>query len=378
MKRSIALFLLLAGAIGLRAQSTFKQVTYPAVVMTASGQTSTPIQLDTYNGSYSAGVVAITGSSLTTATVAVYGTSLFKTNFVPLAVESCDNPGTFSTTVTVTAGACYQVNLAGMAYIEFVTSGTFTATSISLTLTASPNAQVGRAGGGGGGGGCTGATGTYSLNNQVATVNSGCVTSIGSAFSMGLSCGQAGTYETGYATTNPFNCTLSYANGTPASATLGDGTNTDTLTTPYTSGSLAFAYSTNTTFTAHSTATNSQTASATASFSLLAREFAGVGTAGATGATASGTSAVLVGATGTLPSAGLGTHSSYGPFSPSNQKIYVLGLNPSCTFTSGGFAFPTNAPLTITFVNQYGASITIYDYESANLLSATFTLNGTC
>jgi len=378
MKRSIALFVLLAGAISLRAQSTFKQVTYPAVVMTASGQTSTPIQLDTYNGSYSAGVVAITGSSLTTATVAVYGTSLFKTNFVPLAIESCADPGTFSTSVTVTAGACYQVNLAGMAYIEFVTSGTFTATNISLTLTASPNAQVGRAGGGGGGGGCTGATGTYSLNNQVATIASGCVTSIGSAYSMGMSCPQAGTYETGAVTTNPFTCTLSYSNGTPASATLGDGTNTDTLTTPFTAASLAFAYSTNTTFTAHSTATNSQTASATTAVTFTPREFAGVGTAGATGATASGTSAVLVGATGTLPSAGLGTHSTFGPFTPSNQKIYVLGLNSSCTFTSGGFAFPMNSPLTITFVNVNGSSITMYDYESTNLLSATFTLVGTC
>jgi hypothetical protein len=233
---------------------------------------------------------------------------------------------------------------------------------------------------GGASGGCTGGsvTGNVAFNNQIGTFQSGCLSSVGNPFAMGLSCSQSGQRETGDATTNPFNCTLSYSNGTPASATLGDGTHTDTLTTPFTSGSLAFAYSTNTTFTAHSTATNAQTASATSSVTFVSRTFGGVGTAGATGATASGTSAILVGATGTLASGGLGNQASYGPYSPSNQSIYILNLSGTCTFTSGGFNFPMNTPTSITFVNQFGASVPMFLYQSTNLLSASFTLVPTC
>lgn len=231
----------------------------------------------------------------------------------------------------------------------------------------------------GGGAGCTGPTGNYSLNNQVATLDSGCVAAIGSPFAVSISCTFSGTRETGNATTSPQTCNFGYSNGTPASGTLHDSVvNTITLTTPFTSGVLAHAYTTNQTFTVNATSTGSQNASNSVGLSFLTREFAGIGTAGATGATASGTSAVLVGATGTIPSAGLGTQSVYGPFTPSNQKIYVLGLSNSCTFTSGGFAFPMNAPVTFSFVNQYGSTVTLYDYESVNLLSATFTLNGTC
>lgn len=232
----------------------------------------------------------------------------------------------------------------------------------------------------GGGGGCTGGsvTGNVSFSGQVGDFQSGCLASVGNPFSMGLSCSQAGLREIGNATTNPFNCTLSYSNGTPASATLGDGTNTDTLTTPFTSGSLAFAYSSNTTFTAHSTATNSQTASTSTSVTFAAREFGGVGTSGATGATSSGSTAVLTGATGTLNTVGLGQQSNWGPYTPSNQNIYVLGTGSSCSFTSGGFNFPMNTPTPITFVNLYGASISMYLYQSTNLLSTSFTLNGTC
>jgi hypothetical protein len=226
--------------------------------------------------------------------------------------------------------------------------------------------------------GCTGISGNYPLSGQIATVEGGCITAIGTPFSMGLSCPQAGQYEVGHVTTNPFTCTMTYANGTPASGFLSDGTNSVTLTTPFTSGSLAFTYSVNTTFTAHAVATNLQTASATAGYSLAVREFGGIGTAGATGATASGNDAVLVGATGTLATVGLGQHSTWGPYLPNNQKIYVLGTGSACTFTSGGFNFPMNTPIPITFINQNGSSVPMFEYESANLLSAQFTLNGTC
>src|ERR1019366_5929339 len=76
--------------------------------------------------------------------------SCTSTQYQPLAIETCSTPGTFATTQTATANGCYQVNLAGITAIEYVTSGTFTGTSITLTLTASPNAQVGRGGAGGG------------------------------------------------------------------------------------------------------------------------------------------------------------------------------------------------------------------------------------
>lgn len=232
--------------------------------------------------------------------------------------------------------------------------------------------------GGGSGAGCTGPTGNYSLSGQVATLTSGCVSAIGAPFGVSIACSAAGSFEIGFVSTNPNSCTFTYSNGTPASGTLGDGTNTVTLTTPYTSGSLAHTYAVNTTFTVNATDTASANASASDSISFHTREFGGIGTSGATGATASGTSAILVGATGTLASVGLGQQSTWGPYSPSNQNIYVLGTSSSCTFTSAGFAFPMNAPITITFVNQYSSSVTMYLYQSTNLLSSTFTLNGTC
>ena len=231
----------------------------------------------------------------------------------------------------------------------------------------------------GGGVGCTGPTGNYNLGGQVTTLDDGCVSAVGSPFGVSISCSASGDYELGYTSTNPNNCSFSYSNGTPASGTLTDGTHNVTLTTPYTSGSLAYAYSSFTTFSINATATNTQTASASDSINFYIREFGGVGDdGGATGATASGTNAVLVGDTGTLASAGLGQQSTWGPYSPSGQYIYVLGTGSACTFTSGGFVFPMNAPISFTFTNQYGHAVTMYLYQSPNNLSATFTLNGTC
>ena len=230
------------------------------------------------------------------------------------------------------------------------------------------------------GGGCTGGsvTGNVAFNNQVGQFQSGCLASVGNPFSAGMSCSQSGTRETGNATTNPFACTFSYSNGTVASGTFTDGSNIQTLTTPYTSGSLAFVYSSNTTFTLHATATNTETSNPSTSISFVPRVFGGVGTTGATGATASGTTAVLVGATGTLPSAGLGDQGSYGPFTPNNQNIYLILTQGSCTFTSGGFNFPMNTPISFTFTNQFGSNVAMFLYQSTNLLSASFPLVPTC
>jgi hypothetical protein len=227
--------------------------------------------------------------------------------------------------------------------------------------------------------------GCPNIGGQIVCITTyGTISSIGSPFSMGISCTAAGTYEAGNATTNPNTCTFSYSNGTPASASLSDGTHNVTLTSPYTSGALAYQYCTPSegvtsfTFSGNATATNSQTASASTGTNCTYREFGGVGTAGATGATASGTNAVLVGATGTLASAGFGQQNTWGPYSPSNQYIYVLGTSNSCTFTFGGFAFLMNSPISVSFTNQYDAVIGMWLYGSVNPQNGSVTLSGSC
>jgi len=192
------------------------------------------------------------------------------------------------------------------------------------------------------------------------------------------------TVEIGATVSNPA-FTASYSS-LPTSAQI---TNTDSinspfaLTTPFTSatitGSFVHTSQTSTTFTLTAIKTSTQTA--TQAIQWLPRMFGGVGTAGATGATSSSTNAVLVGATGTLSGttggAGLSANpvgTTFGPYSPSGQKIYLLLTGGSHTFTSGGFAFPMNTPTSVSFTNVNGSVVTMYLYESTNLLSATFSI----
>jgi hypothetical protein len=143
------LYLLLIPA-ALAAQTNVNS-TYLSAPLTATSQTSAPINLS--NRSWSAGTVQLTGVGLTTATFGVLGSSdpaCGSTTFQPIAINLFSTPGTVATTMTATATALYQVNLAGLYCVEYQTSGTFTATSITLVLTASPNAIVGRSSGGGG------------------------------------------------------------------------------------------------------------------------------------------------------------------------------------------------------------------------------------
>src|SRR6201986_94408 len=121
---------------------------FPVATLTATSQTSPPIAL---LQSYSVGVITVTGNTLTTATFAVLGSSDGGTTYSPLAVSAVGSPSTTATTTTVTANGLYQVNLAGITNVEFQTSGTFTATSVSLLLTASTFGTVGRNGVGAGG-----------------------------------------------------------------------------------------------------------------------------------------------------------------------------------------------------------------------------------
>lgn len=106
--------------------------------------------------------------------------------------------------------------------------------------------------------------------------------------------------------------------------------------------------------------------------------FGGVGSAGATSATAQGNSALLN--TGDVLG-NLGLHqtdsgSTYGPFSPVNQKIYLLLQMGTYTFKDqDGFTFVMNPATQISFVDEFNVTRTMYLYESTNLLSATFTIS---
>lgn len=129
----------------------------PATVMTATSQTSAAIPLGTVatvpkSGSYAAGNIQLTGSSLTTATFGVTASSDNGTTYFAVPICTVAATPVCATTQTATANAIFTINLGGLTHIKFVTSGTFTATSISLLLTASPNAQAKGSSSGGGSG----------------------------------------------------------------------------------------------------------------------------------------------------------------------------------------------------------------------------------
>jgi hypothetical protein len=134
--------------------SPYSNSVFPAKILTATGQTSAAIQLNglvvpsTIGSSFASGTITLTGSSLTTVTFAVMGSSDNGATYYALPIYIAASPTTSpATTITATANGLYQVNLAGLTHIKFVTSGTFTATSVTMTLTASPNAMVSRQGG---------------------------------------------------------------------------------------------------------------------------------------------------------------------------------------------------------------------------------------
>jgi hypothetical protein len=106
--------------------------------------------------------------------------------------------------------------------------------------------------------------------------------------------------------------------------------------------------------------------------------FGGVGTAGATfSVTAAGTTAVLSNGN-VLPRLQLGAEmvgQTFGPFSPSGQVIYLLLTGGSHTFIDAGTGFPFafNAPLTVSFLNANGVTVTMYLYQTTNSLYGTYT-----
>jgi hypothetical protein len=445
----LALLLFLGlGASRCQAQaSPYSNSVFPSQIFTSTGQTGTVIQLNglivpsTIGSSFASGTITLTGTSLSTVTFSLMGSADNGINYFTLPISAVATPGTTTTTVTATANGLYQVNLAGLTHVRFVTSGTFTATSVSLILTATPNGQVARSNGGGGPGavasvfGRTGAvvpvpndysfsqiggslsaaqvaaagglsnntSGTAANASNAAAIDGVTVTGMPLAsyvpvanngtsapwrrltqddilpgFSItGFNGGS--TVEIGATVTNPV-FSASYSS-TPTSANI---TNTDgigsplTLTTPFTSGTVTGSFTktsaTSTTFTLN--ATQAVTKTATTAINWQPRTFGGVGAAAATSSvTASGTNAILSNGA-TLASAGLSNAATYGPFSPSAQKVYVLMIGGSHTFKdpTTGFAFVFNTPTSVSFVNANGATVTMFLYESTNTLSGTYSV----
>ena len=238
-------------------------------------------------------------------------------------------------------------------------------------------------GGGSGGGGVSSITPAAGLTCTPLAAGSctGAVTIyISSPLSILSFTGCGGLLELGQTVTNP-TCSATYS-GTPTSASI---TNTDSvdsplvLISPFTSGTIvgSFHHTTVTTTTVQLTATGASTQTANQTYTWNPRIFGGLGTAGATSTvTASGTTAVLS-TSDVLPSAGLGAETvgqTFGPYSPSSQTIYLLLTGGSHTFKDSltGFPFAFNAPTTVTFVNEFGVTITMYLYQSTNVLTGTF------
>jgi hypothetical protein len=145
MRKAVLFALVLLCALSAGAQGI--NAVFPAQVVTSSGQTDT-VKLT--GVAFSVGTISLTGSGLTTVTFAVMGSADNGLSFFQLPISTVASPGSTPTsTVTATANGLYQVNLAGITQVQFVTSGTFTATSVSLVLSASPVGFLSRNSGGG-------------------------------------------------------------------------------------------------------------------------------------------------------------------------------------------------------------------------------------
>ena len=170
---------------------------------------------------------------------------------------------------------------------------------------------------------------------------------------------------------------------TPASADIinTEGISSPTnLTSPFTSGAITgtFVHTTPETTTFTLSATQGSTVTATQTGNWGYEIFGGYGAAGATSTvTASGTTAVLSNST-VLPRLQIGSETigeSLGPFTGlTGQNIYLLLTGGSHTFTSAGLPAAFNAPLTVSFVNSNGASVTMYLYQSTNALYGNYTI----
>jgi hypothetical protein len=219
--------------------------------------------------------------------------------------------------------------------------------------------------------------GTVDLSTATQIFNGGS----GGSFAILSFTGIAASLELGAMLVNP-TWAATYSE-LPASANI---TNTDgidsplVLTTPFASGAITGTFTkttaASTTFTLSATQGSTQTAMQVVNWNP--RIFSGTGTSGgATGATASGTSAVLVGDTGTLPSAGLGAETVGQTFvftGLTGEYIYLILTGGSHTFVDAntGFPFAMNAPVSITFTNVNGVNVNMFIYQCPNGLFGNY------
>ena len=239
------------------------------------------------------------------------------------------------------------------------------------------------------GGGGSGSSGVSSLNTLTGALSILCGTgltcttagssitiSTTAAFAINSFTGCNGSLELGASVTNP-TCSALYT-ATPASATITNTDNVDSplaLTTPFTSGTIVgtFTHSAIHTTTVTLTAVGSSTQTANQTYTWNPRIFGGVGAAGATSTvTATGTSALLS-TSNVIASAGLGVEQVgqiIGSYTTSSQVIYLLLTGSTHTMVDNNTGFPMafNAPTTVTFVNVNGVTVTMYLYQTTNLL----------
>jgi hypothetical protein len=115
---------------------------YAPVTFTATAQTSAA---QTLSGA-SFGLFQVKGTALTTVTLGVQGSIDGGVTYfaIPFAAATgyTSLPVTTAATATATTSALYAVNLAGLTNVRFVTSGTFTATNVTVSLTATSNKGI--------------------------------------------------------------------------------------------------------------------------------------------------------------------------------------------------------------------------------------------
>lgn len=150
MKKLFAILVLLAAPLALSAQSYYPgtqtsllpNYSYGAQSFTATAQTGATINL----AGVSTGLIEVSGTALTTVTWQLEGSIDGGTTWFPVGTApytfssgSLTIPTSVSSTQTTTATTLYMANLAGFTNVRFVTSGTFTATNVSIKLTAASN-----------------------------------------------------------------------------------------------------------------------------------------------------------------------------------------------------------------------------------------------
>lgn len=188
--------------------------------------------------------------------------------------------------------------------------------------------------------------------------------------------------EIGATVTNP-TFASSYSSA-PLSAQITNDYPVDTplvLASPFTSGTVTGSLVKNSqatvTFTLTAVSGTTKTATQQGNWSPLV--FGGVGAAGATGSVTAGVNTAVLSTGAVLASLELSNNQvgqTFGPFTPSAQKVYLLLIGSGHTFkdpaTNTTFAF--NAGTAVSFVNQNGQTVAMVLYESTNTLTGSFSV----